>query len=216
MYFLDENFLFPPVELASDDGLLAVGGDLSIERLLLAYHSGIFPWFNPEDPILWWSPPLRMVVDPKNYRAPKSLSSFMKRAPFDFTFNQEFEKVIRLCQTAPRNGQDGTWISDELIASFTKLHDLGWAKSVEVWQNGELVGGLYGVDLGHVFTGESMFSLVSNASKCAFVWLINYLNENNYDLLDCQIYNDHLALLGAFEMERIAFIEILNWSSKLS
>lgn len=215
MYLLDDDLWFPPVNVASDDGLLAVGGDLSTERLLLAYHNGIFPWFNPGDPILWWSPPMRMVVDPKNYKAPKSLGAFIRRMPFEFTFNQEFESVIRACQSASRNGQDGTWITDELIASYIQLHKMGWAKSVEVWQDGKLVGGLYGVDLGHVFSGESMFSLVSNASKSAFVWLVNYLNENQYDLLDCQIHNDHLAMLGAFEIDRLEFLSILQGENEL-
>lgn len=215
MYLLDDDLWFPPVNVASDDGLLAVGGDLSTERLLLAYHNGIFPWFNPGDPILWWSPPMRMVVDPKNYKAPKSLGAFIRRMPFEFTFNQEFESVIRACQSASRNGQDGTWITDELIASYIQLHKMGWAKSVEVWQDGKLVGGLYGVDLGHVFSGESMFSLVSNASKSAFVWLVNYMNENQYDLLDCQIHNDHLAMLGAFEIDRLEFLSILQGENEL-
>jgi len=210
MFLLDDDLWFPPLDLADDDGLLAVGVDLSTERLLLAYHNAVFPWYNPGEPILWWSPPLRMVVDPKTYKAPKSLASFLKRTPFEFTFNQEFEKVIRACQSAPRNGQDGTWITDELIEAYIKLHQMGWAKSVEVWQEGHLVGGLYGVDLGHVFSGESMFSLVSNASKSAFVWLVNFLKENNYALLDCQIYNDHLALLGAYEIERNHYLAVLQ------
>jgi leucyl/phenylalanyl-tRNA--protein transferase len=216
MYFLDDDLWFPPIELASEEGVLAVGGDLSTDRLLLAYHSGIFPWYNPGEPILWWSPPMRMVVDPKNYKAPKSLASFLRRTTFEFTFNQEFEKVIRACQSAKRPGQEhGTWITEELIKSYCKLHELGWAKSVEVWKEGQLVGGLYGVDLGHVFSGESMFSLVSNASKSAFVWLVNYLNENQYDLLDCQIHNDHLAMLGAFEIDRLEFLSILQGENEL-
>lgn len=162
---------------------------------------------------MWWAPSQRMVVEPKSYKAPKSLNAFFKRSNFSYTMNEAFERVIRNCQTSPRNGQDGTWITDEIVEAYIKLHHLGVAKSVEVWQNMELVGGLYGVDLGRVFTGESMFSKVSNASKCAFVWLIQQLEKKEYILLDCQLYNDHLALLGAFEMERDDFNQILNQCS---
>lgn len=210
MYFLTKELYFPPVEEASYEGILAVGGDLSIERLLLAYNNGIFPWFDADEPILWWSPSERMVVNPKDYKVAKSLRNIINRSIFEVTINKDFESVIKNCQEIERKGQDGTWISNDIIESYTKLHQLGKAKSFEVWQNGELVGGLYGVDLGHVFCGESMFSKVPNASKVAFVKLIEYLKQNNYKLLDCQVHNDHLEKLGAFEISRNAFKMILK------
>lgn len=210
MYFLTKELFFPPVDEASYDGILAVGGDLSIDRLLLAYNNGIFPWFDADDPILWWSPSERMVVDPNNYKVSKSLRNIVNRNIFKVTFNKDFKSVIENCQQIDRKGQDGTWISDDIIESYTKLHELGKAKSVEVWQNNELVGGLYGIDLGHVFCGESMFSKVPNASKVAFVKLIEFLKENNYKLLDCQVHNDHLEKLGAFEISRESFMKILK------
>jgi leucyl/phenylalanyl-tRNA--protein transferase len=210
MYFLSKELYFPPVEEANYEGILAVGGDLSIERLLLAYKNGIFPWYDSDDPILWWAPPQRMVVNPKEYKAPKSLRNIINRNLFEVTINQDFAAVISNCQKIERKGQDGTWISKEIIDSYTKLHQKGKAISFEVWQNNELVGGLYGVDLGHVFCGESMFSKVPNASKVAFVKLIDYLKEHNYLLLDCQVHNDHLEKLGAFEISRDLFMKILQ------
>ncbi|MFY7738929.1 MAG: leucyl/phenylalanyl-tRNA--protein transferase [Flavobacterium sp.] len=210
MYFLTKELYFPPVEEASYEGILAVGGDLSVERLLLAYNNGIFPWFDADEPILWWSPSERMVVNPKDYKVSKSLRNIINRNIFEVTINKDFESVIKNCQEIERKGQDGTWISNDIIESYTKLHQLGKVKSFEVWQNGELVGGLYGVDLGHVFCGESMFSKVPNASKVAFVKLIEYLKQNNYKLLDCQVHNDHLEKLGAFEISRNAFMMILK------
>lgn len=210
MYFLTKELYFPPVDEASYEGILAVGGDLSVDRLLLAYDNGIFPWFDADDPILWWSPSERMVVDPNNYKVSKSLRNIINRNIFEVTFNKDFKSVIENCQQIDRKGQDGTWISADIIESYTKLHELGKAKSVEVWQNNELVGGLYGVDLGHVFCGESMFSKVPNASKVAFVKLIEHLKDNNYKLLDCQVHNDHLEKLGAFEISRDSFMKILK------
>jgi leucyl/phenylalanyl-tRNA--protein transferase len=210
MFFLTKDLYFPPVDEASYEGVLAIGGDLSVERLLLAYRSGIFPWFNEDEPILWWSPSERMVVVPQLYKVSKSIRNLINQNKFQVTFNQNFEEVIRNCQQIERNGQVDTWISEEIIDSYTKLHEMGFAKSVEVWQNGELVGGLYGVDLGHVFCGESMFSKVSNASKIAFVWLVKYLEENKYLLLDCQIHNDYLEQLGAFEISRETFMRVLK------
>lgn len=210
MYFLTKELYFPPVDEASYEGILAVGGDLSVDRLLLAYDNGIFPWFDADDPILWWSPSERMVVDPNNYKVSKSLRNIINRNIFEVTFNKDFKSVIENCQQIDRKGQDGTWISTDIIESYTKLHELGKAKSVEVWQNNELVGGLYGIDLGHVFCGESMFSKVPNASKVAFVKLIEHLKDNNYKLLDCQVHNDHLERLGAFEISRASFMKILK------
>lgn len=213
MYFITKELYFPPVEEASYEGILAIGGDLSVKRLLLAYKNGIFPWYNGNEPILWWSPSERMVVNPHDYKVSKSLRNIINRNIFEITINKDFESVIKNCQKIDRKEQDGTWISNEVIQSYSKLHLLGKAMSFEVWQNGELVGGLYGVDLGHVFCGESMFSKVSNASKVAFVKLIDYLKQNNYKLLDCQVHNDHLEKLGAFEISRESFMKILKTTS---
>ncbi|RKS00816.1 leucyl/phenylalanyl-tRNA--protein transferase [Flavobacterium sp. 102] len=210
MHFLTKDLYFPPVDEASYEGVLAVGGDLSTERLLLAYRNGIFPWFNPDEPILWWSPPERMVVVPQLYKVSKSIRNLLNQKKFEITFNQNFEAVIRNCQQIVRKDQDGTWITEDIIESYTKLHEMGFAQSVEVWQNGALVGGLYGVDLGHVFCGESMFSKVPNASKIAFVTLVQHLKDNNYKLLDCQLHNDHLEKLGAFEISRETFMKVLK------
>lgn len=210
MYYVTDKLYFPPVEEASYEGVLAVGGDLSTERLLLAYKSGIFPWFEADEPILWWSPSDRMVVNPQDYKVKKSLRNIINRGIFKITFNQNFEEVITNCQQIKRVGQNGTWITQDMIDAYCKLHKQGHAKSVEVWQNDELVGGLYGVDLGTVFCGESMFSKVPNASKVAFVKLIEHLKVNNYRLLDCQVHNDHLEKLGAFEISRDSFMLILN------
>ncbi|RAR71737.1 leucyl/phenylalanyl-tRNA--protein transferase [Flavobacterium aciduliphilum] len=210
MYFLTKELYFPPVEEASYEGVLAIGGDLSEERLLLAYQNGIFPWFNDDEPILWWAPSERMVVNPHDYKVSKSLRNIINRNIFEVTINKDFEAVIKNCQQISRKGQEGTWITNDIIDSYTKLHQLGKAMSFEVWQNNELVGGLYGVDLGHVFCGESMFSKVPNASKVAFVKLVAYLQTNHYKLLDCQVHNDHLERLGAFEISRETFMMILK------
>jgi leucyl/phenylalanyl-tRNA--protein transferase len=210
MYFLTKELFFPSVEEANYDGILAVGGDLSVDRLLLAYNNGIFPWFDADDPILWWAPPERMVVSPMDYKVSKSLRNILNRNIFEVTINKDFVSVISNCQKIVRKGQNGTWISTEIINSYTELHKLGKVISFEVWQNNELVGGLYGVDLGHVFCGESMFSRVPNASKVAFVKLIEFLKVRNYKLLDCQIHNDHLEKLGAFEISRELFMNILK------
>jgi leucyl/phenylalanyl-tRNA--protein transferase len=210
MYYITKKLYFPPVEEASYEGLLAVGGDLSTERLLLAYKSGIFPWFEADEPILWWSPAERMVVNPHDYKVKKSLRNIINQDIFKITFNQRFEEVITHCQQIKRVGQNGTWITKNMIKAYCELHEKGHAKSVEVWKNDELVGGLYGVDLGTIFCGESMFSKVPNASKVAFVKLIEHLKENNYRLLDCQVHNDHLEKLGAFEISRKAFIRVLE------
>ena len=169
MYFLTKELYFPPAEEASFDGILAIGGDLSPERLILAYKSGIFPWFDDNEPILWWSPPRRMVVFPKVYKTSKSIRNIINRNIFKVTFNTCFKEVIKNCQQIKRQGQYGTWLTDDMVDAYLKLHEMGLAKSIEVWQDDELVGGLYGVDLGKVFCGESMFSKVSNASKIGFV-----------------------------------------------
>lgn len=210
MHLLSEALYFPPVQNASYEGILAVGGDLTTERLLLAYKSGIFPWFNPNEPILWWAPNLRMVLFFEELTVSKSMRSILNKGVFEVTFNQDFRGVITNCRSVKREGQMGTWISDEMIEAYCKLNEMGVAKSVEVWQNGELVGGLYGVDLGTIFCGESMFSKVSNSSKVAFIALANQLKKENYKILDCQVYNEHLESLGCREIHRDEFMKILK------
>jgi leucyl/phenylalanyl-tRNA--protein transferase len=210
MYFLSKELYFPPAETASTEGIVAVGGDLSPERLVLAYQLGIFPWFEEEEPILWWSPPERMVLFFDDLTISKSMRNIINRKQFKVTFNTAFRDVIVNCKKITRKDQAGTWITDNMVEAYCKLHELGIAKSVEVWENEELVGGLYGVDLGHVFCGESMFSKVSNASKLAFIALAKQLEMANYRLLDCQVYNDHLASLGCVEIDREDFLKALK------
>lgn len=210
MYFLSKELFFPPVEEANDDGIVAIGGDLSPERLLLAYRCGIFPWFDDDEPILWWSPPERMVLFPEEFKVSKSMRNILNQDIFKVTYNQNFRDVITNCSTIKRDGQQGTWISEQMIEAYIKLHEMGIAKSVEIWQDDVLVGGLYGIDLGHVFCGESMFSKVSNASKVAFVSLVRKLKEDNYKLLDCQVHNNHLESLGAREISREDFMSIVK------
>ena len=210
MYFLTQELFFPAVDEANSDGILAIGGDLSPERLLLAYKSGIFPWFEEGEPIFWWSPNPRMVLFLDDLVVSKSMRNILNRNIFKVTFNQNFREVISNCQKIKREGQNGTWITNDMVKAYCKLHELGIAKSVEVWQNEELIGGLYGVDLGHIFCGESMFSKVSNASKVAFIALVNQLKVANYKLLDCQVYNEHLESLGCREIDRSQFMEILK------
>lgn len=210
MYFLTQELFFPPVANANSDGILAAGGDLSPERLILAYKSGIFPWFEQGEPIFWWSPNPRMVLFFDELVISKSMRNILNRNIFKVTFNQNFRDVISHCQKIKRDGQTGTWITNEMIEAYCKLHELGIAKSVEVWQNEKLVGGLYGIDFAPIFCGESMFSLVSNASKVAFIALANQLKNENYKLLDCQVYNNHLESLGCREIERENFMKILT------
>jgi leucyl/phenylalanyl-tRNA---protein transferase len=210
MYFLTKELYFPPVEETSSEGILAVGGDLSPERLLLAYRSGIFPWFEEDEPILWWSPEERMVLFFDDLKISKSMRNILKKGEFNVTFNKDFKAVITNCQQAKRVGQNGTWITDDMINAYCKLHELGFAKSVEVWKNNELVGGLYGIDLGDVFCGESMFSKVSNASKVAFITLAQKLEKADYKLIDCQVHNGHLESLGCVEIDREEFMAILE------
>jgi len=209
MFILDKTLCFPPVSTANTHGIVAFGGDLSTERLLLAYRSGIFPWYSEGYPITWYSPDPRMVLFPKDIKISKSLRQFLKKNPFEIRFNSAFADVIHNCKIIKRNGEEGTWITDDMEKSYIELHKQGWAKSVEVYQNNDLVGGLYGVDLGHVFCGESMFSKVSNASKVALIWLANYAADKGYKLIDCQVYNAHLSSLGAVEIPRAAFLKYL-------
>lgn len=211
MYFVTKELYFPPVAETSPEGILAIGGDLSPERLMLAYKSGIFPWFEDDEPILWWSPEERMVLFFDNLKISKSMRSVLKKNEFKVTFNKDFKAVIVNCQSMKREGQNGTWITNDMIDAYCKLHELGFAKSVEVWKNEELVGGLYGIDLGDIFCGESMFSKVSNASKVAFITLAQKLDKADYKLIDCQVHNDHLESLGCVEIEREEFMAILEF-----
>jgi leucyl/phenylalanyl-tRNA--protein transferase len=207
MYYLDEDIWFPKVQEATEDGLLAIGGDLSAERLMHAYRHGIFPWFEERQPILWWSPDPRMVLFPNELKISKSMKQVLRNTSFKITVNHAFNDVIHECSVAKREGQSGTWITKEMINAYIGLHELGHAKSVEVWQDKELVGGLYGIDLGDVFCGESMFSIASNASKVGF---ITYLQNTSYKLIDCQVYTEHLASLGAREIPRNEFLNHLT------
>ena len=210
MYFLSRELYFPNVNQASPEGIVAIGGDLSAERLMLAYRSGIFPWFEDDEPILWWSPPERMVLFLDELKVSKSMRNIINRKQFRITFNTAFRNVITNCRDIKRDGQPGTWITDDMTEAYCRLHELGFAKSVEVWQDDELVGGLYGIDLGHIFCGESMFSKVSNASKIGFIALVQQLKLANYRLLDCQVHNNHLESLGAREIDRDDFLAILK------
>jgi leucyl/phenylalanyl-tRNA--protein transferase len=211
MNFLTEKLWFPNPTEATSDGLLAIGGDLSTERLLLAYHSGIFPWFEDDQPILWWSPDPRMILFPEKFKVSKSLRKTLKSEKFKVTFNQNFAEVIRNCATVLRKGQAGTWITKEMQQAYIALHSAGHAVSVEVWEDEKLVGGLYGIDLPQkkVFCGESMFSLVNDASKVAFYHLSEYVKTKDYKFIDCQVYNEHLESLGAEEIGREEFFELL-------
>ncbi len=208
--YLTEALVFPPVEYASSDGLLAVGGDLSPERLILAYRSGIFPWFNDDSLILWWSPDPRMVLFPEDLKISKSMRKVMRDEQFRVTRDQEFETVLKACAAVERPGQDGTWITSSMIAAYLELHRRGIAHSYEVWDGNELVGGLYGVDLGHVFCGESMFSTKSNASKAGFITFVKDVASKGCELIDCQVYTEHLESLGGQEIPRSQYLDYLD------
>lgn len=210
MILLGKELVFPPVETAGPDGILAFGGDLSPERLMLAYRSGIFPWYNEGEPIIWYSPDRRMVLFPEELHISRSMKSLMKKQEFDISYNKAFEQVIEQCSISPRKGQSGTWITTDMKQAYIRLHKMGHAKSIEVWQDKQLVGGLYGIDLGFVFCGESMFSNVSNTSKLAFIYLVKNLQKSGYKLIDCQVYNEHLESLGAREIPRKIFMNILK------
>lgn len=211
MYFLTRELYFPNIETASADGLVAIGGDLSPERLMLAYRNGIFPWFEDDEPILWWSPPERMVLFFENLKVSKSMRNILNRRMFTVTCNKSFRQVITACRNVEREGQDGTWITDDMVEAYCRLHDLGIARSYEVWHEDNLVGGLYGVDLGHIFCGESMFSLMPNASKVAFITVARQLDKEGYKMMDCQVHNPHLESLGAGEIPRGEFIRYLRF-----
>jgi len=208
IFILNNELLFPPVHLSEPDGLLAVGGDLSSERLLLAYRHGIFPWYEGQH-ILWWCPDPRFVLLPEELRESKSMKHLHKREVFSFRVDTAFGEVIDNCKTIARRGQESTWITEEVRSAYTRMHELGYAHSAEAWQGGQLVGGLYGIRLGRVFFGESMFSKVSNASKYAFIRYVQQLREEGIALIDCQVYTPHLESLGAGMIPRDAFISML-------
>ncbi len=210
IFQLDEQLWFPPVEYAEEDGLLAVDGDLSPERLLLAYQSGIFPWYNEEDPILWWSPNPRMVLYPSEIKVSKSMVQILRGNKFSITVDTAFNQVITACASTLRDGQPGTWIVPEMIEAYTKLHQMGYAHSVEVWREDRLVGGLYGLALGKVFCGESMFSSESNASKAGFITFVQWLQQQGYHFIDCQTHTPHLESLGARQIPRAQFLQELS------
>lgn len=205
--YIRSELSFPPVSTATEDGLLAYGGDLSPQRLILAYRNGIFPWYNADDPILWWSPDPRLVLFTDEFILRKSLKKRFKH--FEIKFDTAFKEVMLACASVPREGQNGTWIIPEVIQGYCALHDMGYAHSVEAWQDGELVGGLYGVCIGKVFFGESMFTKVRDASKVAFAHLVQRLHAEGFEMIDCQIASNHLKSLGAREINRELFLEHL-------
>ncbi len=208
---LHDEINFPPVAqaLAKPNGLLAAGGDLSAERLMMAYRNGIFPWFSSGDPILWWSPDPRMVLFPSEFKLSASLSKTLKRVCFEIRWNSAFEQVVRAC-AAPRGGDTGTWIVEEMVSAYCALHRLGHAHSVEVWMDEQLIGGLYGVAIGKMFYGESMFSKRTDGSKIAFAHMARQLERWGFGMIDCQMYTSHLASLGAREIPRAEFIARLQ------
>ncbi len=210
MVVLNDKLVFPPVEMATPEGIIAIGGDLGMDRLLLAYRSGIFPWYSEGEPIVWWSPDPRFVLFPDKLRVTKSMQSVLNNGSFRFTINRAFGKVLQQCKTITRQGQEGTWITPAIEQAYTKLHDLGYAHSAEAWMNGELVGGLYGIRLGNVFFGESMFSKVSNASKFAFINYVRQLQKEKVALIDCQVYTAHLESLGSKMIGRNRFMALLT------
>ena len=210
MYRLTDALLFPSPEQASDEGIVAVGGDLKPERVMLAYRKGIFPWFESDDFLLWWSPDPRMVLFPEQVKISKSMRAVLRKKQFEVTFNKAFDSVVEACAKVKRFGQNGTWITPGLMEVYSTLHTQGHAHSVEVWEEGVLVGGLYGIDLGTVFCGESMFSKANNASKVALISLAKELKKNKYKLIDCQVPTQHLASMGAESIPRAEFLTYLS------
>jgi leucyl/phenylalanyl-tRNA--protein transferase len=206
---LGKDILFPPVELATEEWIIAIGGDLSCERLLAAYRQGIFPWYTPPEPVLWWSPDPRMILFPHEVRVSESMRRILKKGEFSFTCDTRFREIMLGCG-APRKSGPETWISEDILESYCRLHEMGYAHSVETWKNGELAGGLYGVSLGSVFIGESMFHKVTNASKAAFIVFARRLAELGFTLIDCQVYTPHLASLGAWTIPRRDYLKLLR------
>jgi leucyl/phenylalanyl-tRNA--protein transferase len=210
IFELSEKASFPPPHFSEGDGLLAVGGDLSEERLLRAYYMGIFPWYSDPDPILWWSPDPRMVLFPNELKVSRRLRRTIRSGRFEVTMDTAFEQVITACALVPRKHEKGTWITPEMVSAYCRLHASGFAHSVESWFNGRLAGGLYGIAVGRCFFGESMFSLQSNASKVAFVELVEYLQKKKFRIIDCQVATTHLRKFGAREIPRKVFLNILQ------
>ena len=210
MHQLSSEHIFPSALSANNDGIGAIGGDLDPKRILQAYKQGIFPWFESDDYLVWWSPDPRMVLFPAKLKISKSTKKILKDGSFNVTFNQSFDQVVECCASVKRFGQNGTWITEGLKKAYNLLHKEGHAFSVEVWKDFELVGGLYGIDLGDVFCGESMFSKENNASKIGFIHLIKELTKNGYKLIDCQVPSAHLKSLGAEEISREQFLNFLT------
>ncbi len=210
VFRLSEDIIFPPPELSEKDGLLAVGGDLSEERLLLAYSMGIFPWYDDDSPILWWSPDPRLVLLPGELKVARSLRQTVKKGVYRVTMDTAFEEVVRACASVHRGQDGGTWITGEMIDAYVQLHNSGFAHSVESWKEMELAGGLYGISLGGAFFGESMFTRKPDASKVAFVGLVRKLTDWNFTLIDCQVKTQHLANFGAREIPRTQFMKMLR------
>ncbi|HOZ48885.1 MAG TPA: leucyl/phenylalanyl-tRNA--protein transferase [Candidatus Hydrogenedentes bacterium] len=209
VFVLTDSIAFPPPQLA-EEGLLAVGGDLTVDRLLSAYEAGIFPWYLPGDPILWWSPDPRLVLFPNELHVSRRLARTLRQGRFRVSFDTAFSEVIQACASTARRDQDGTWITDDMIAAYSRLHELGYAHSVETWLDNTLVGGLYGISLGHVFFGESMFSRAADASKVALVGLTEQLKRWDVRLIDCQVTTPHMLGMGAREIERTRFLELIK------
>jgi len=212
LFRLSHQIEFPPAWLARSDGLLCIGGDLSCERLLLAYQNGIFPWFSENEPILWWSPDPRLVLFPSQIKISRSLRKTIKKNIFQITLNQAFARTINACAAPRKHAQEGTWLVDEMKEAYIALHRLGYAHSVETWYQGQLAGGLYGLSMGGAFFGESMFSRKSDASKVALVALSRLLQAHGFDFIDCQVTTDHLCQMGAKEIPRQHFLDILHRS----
>jgi leucyl/phenylalanyl-tRNA--protein transferase len=210
IFLLSDKLDFPPPHLARQDGLLAVGGDLSQKRLLLAYQMGIFPWYSDDEPIIWWSPDPRLVLYPWELKVSRSLKKTIRKGQFHVTLDTAFEQVITACAQVRIQKNEGTWIVDEMLDAYCRLHESGFAYSVEAWCDGELAGGLYGLSLGTCFFGESMFTRVSNASKVAFVKFAEHLRAMSFDMIDCQVATDHLARFGAREIPRRLFLKQLK------
>lgn len=210
IYRLPDELIFPSPKEAEADGLLAIGGTLSIERLLLAYCLGIFPWYSEGSPVLWWSPDPRLILEPRNLRISKSLKKVLKKDVFQVTLDQNFDAVIRGCAQAKRPEGKGTWIVEDMITAYCRLHEAGFAHSVETWFEGELAGGIYGVSLGKLFFGESMFYSIKNASKVALVYLVRLLQKWGFELIDCQVTTANLLRFGAHEIPRSQFLKRLS------
>ncbi|HKJ99175.1 MAG TPA: leucyl/phenylalanyl-tRNA--protein transferase [Desulfotignum sp.] len=212
LFRLSDQMEFPPAWLARSDGLLCIGGDLSCERLLLAYQNGIFPWFSENEPILWWSPDPRLVLFPSQIKISRSLRKKIRKNIFQITLDQAFEPTIRACAKPRKRGQEGTWLVEEMVDAYIALHKMGYAHSVETWYQGDLVGGLYGISMGGSFFGESMFSRKSDASKVALAALARLLHSHGFDFIDCQVTTGHLCQMGAVEIPRQRFLDILHRS----